>query len=229
MDIIDLSIKLNIDVPSSDLVGLAENAYDIANEAQATYLSLDNPEIHIWVEQGSTKYRTKIIAGLALLYNVVSQIDGFVGGLEKIYDYSHKAMNYMTEKVIEPTPTRVVEVKRSAGLVGKLAKIMREVQQGKLTPDNATDRVMKLLESEDATEETKLKLLSSFALAAEATYRVPGKQLEIFPETEIAVGSKPMPSKRSLPKAPPMEPSLQGVELWYNRRTGTKEIKMYTK
>jgi hypothetical protein len=229
MEILDLSIKLNIDVPSSDLISLAESAYDLANDAQSRYLGLDDPEIHIWVEQGSTKYRTKIYAGLIVFYNVISNIDGFVGGLEKIYDYGSKTMNYITERVIEPAPFRVMEVKRSVGLPEKIKKILRDVQQGKLSPDNATSKVMKLLEAEEADEQLKLKFLNSFMATAEVTYRSPGNQLNVFPEEEILISTKSLPPKSSHPKAPPVEASLQGVELWYNRRTGNKEVKMYTK
>jgi hypothetical protein len=55
MDIVDLSVKLDRNVPALNLMSLAESVYEIVDHAQTDYLGFENPEIHVWIEQGSLK------------------------------------------------------------------------------------------------------------------------------------------------------------------------------
>jgi hypothetical protein len=159
MDVVDLSVKLDLSVPAENLTKLAEDLYELVEKAQADFLGFDYPEIHVWVEQGSLSYRAKIIIGFNMLVAAVSNYGGFVDGVEKIYEHSNKAINYVNEKLIEHNSSRVVDSKRSAGLPEKIKFIMRSVQQGKLSPDEATEKVIKLLEFEEGDSQMKKVLL----------------------------------------------------------------------
>ena len=228
MDIIDLSIKLNLSIPPNDLVVLAEKAYDTVYYAQDTYLKFEEPEIHIWVEQGSVSYRTKVLIGLMAFYHVVSGIDGFVGGLEKIYNYSCKTIDYVSEALIDEKPNRVIEIKKSTGFTQKIRKVLQDVHNGKCSPDDATYKVIKLLEVEDDNPATKRRFIDSFNNAAKENYRSSSTQLKMFPDEEMILRDK-VHKKRTLPKAPPVEASLQGVEIWYDIKTKRKVVRSYTK
>jgi hypothetical protein len=54
-------------------------------------------------------------------------------------------------------------------------------------------------------------------------------QLKAFPDDEFIVEPRTVPKRKPVSKSPPVEASLQGIELWYNRRTGVKEMRRYTK
>lgn len=229
MDVVDLSIKLNLNVPAESLRNIAEDVYELVDTAQASFLGLENPEIHVWVEQGSLNYRTKIIAALNIMFVAVSGYGGFIDGVEKIYEHSKKVINYVNEKLIESTPSKVLESKRSAGFPEKVKLIMRSVQQGKLTPDQATEKLIKLLEAEEGDSDLKESIVVSFRQSAKAEFRTANVQLEAFPSDDFKIESKTSPVKKPTSKPPLDEASLQGVELWYNRRTGIKEIRTYIK
>lgn len=229
MDVVDLSVKLDLNVPAENLKSLAEDVYELVDRAQANLLGFENPEIHVWVEQGSLSYKAKIIIGLNMFYAAVSGYGGFIDGVEKIYEHSNKVINYVNEKLIAPNASKVVDAKRSAGLPEKIKSILRSVQQGKLSPDEATDKVIKLLEFEEGDSQLKKRIVSSFRQSAEDEFREPDIQLKAFPDDEFKVERKAVPFRKPVSKLPPNEASLQGIELWYNRRTGTKEIRRYTK
>lgn len=229
MELLDLSVKLDLYVDSSELIVVAEQLYKIADDAQSSFIGVDDVEIHVWVEQGSISKRTKIIIGWGFFFQTVCGIDSFIGGLEKIAGYSEKVINYVTTRIIERDPTKILEVRRSSGLPGKITDILRKVQQGKCSPEDATDKVMKLIEVEDGDSHSKETFLTSFTVTAERNFRSPLIQLKMFPEEEIKASKKPSPIKRSSPETPLRELSLQGIELWYDKKLGRKEIRMYTK
>lgn len=229
MELVDLSIKLDLSVSSDNLLELAEDAYKVVYEAQVRFIDVEDAEIHVWVEQGSLKYRAKIFAGLLVFYNVVSGIDGFVGGLEKAYQYSNKAINYISEKLVEPTPTKVIEFKRSAGLPEKIKKILRDVSDGRVSVEQGTNNVTKLLQREEADLNIKQRIVDSFKITAESAYHSPLTQLNLFGEENEPVLVTKAPTRRSLPSPIPVQASLSGIELWYDHRTGKKHIKRYVK
>jgi hypothetical protein len=227
MDLIDLSIKLNLNVNSDDLTSLADNAYELTFDAQERYLGFKDCEIHVWVEQGTVSYKTKVIIGLVTLYNVISGIDGFVGGLEKVYNYSNQAINYLSTKLVEPNPSKVIESKRSAGATEKIKKILSDLQQGKYSVDVATGKVEKLIDAEEANDHLKEQFIDLFSSAAKASYKSSDIQLYMFPQEE-PLTKKPVPRK-PVRRRPLSEPSLQGVEIWYDVKTGRKQIRKYRK
>lgn len=229
MELLDLSVKFDDNIASNELVTQAEQLLEITERASSLYKEFANVEIHVWVEQGSITKRTKWFIGLTTLLNVVSNIDSVIGGLEKICTYSEKAMAYIAQEVAKPTPYKVSSVKRSAGLPQKITEILHKVQRGKYSPEEATQCVMRLIESEDADSNSKESFFNSFRAVAEQSYRAPWVQLPLFPGMEIESEVKPDPSKKRKPKVPVKEISLQGVELWYDKKTGRREIRRYTK
>jgi len=229
MDIVDLSVKLDLNVPAENLKSLAEDVYELVDRAQANLLGFENPEIHVWVEQGSLNYKAKIIIGLNLFYAAVSGYGGFIDGVEKIQEHSTKVINYINEKLIAPNPSRVMDSKRSAGLPEQIKSIIRSVHQGKLSPEEATEKVTKLLEAEEGDSHVKESIVKSFWQSAKDQYREPYMQLKAFPDDEFTVEPRTVPKRKPVPKLPPVEASLHGIELWYDRRTGAKEIRRYTK
>lgn len=227
MELLDLTIKLEQNVSATDLVKRAKDLYELAVRARQANDLPDDIEIHVWVEQGSLISKSKWYIALTAFVGLVNNFDSFTNGIEKIYQYSEKAMTYITQEVIESTPANAT-VKRSAGLSEKITKLLYQVQQGTYTPEEASGRIMKLIEKEE-DEQAKALLISSFNSAAEASYRSPWVQLPLFPGTDIVDKGTKEPNKRKKSTLPKPNMSLQGVELWYDKKTGRRELRKYVK
>lgn len=229
MEIIDLSIKLDINVSDNDLVLYAEKSYDIALIAHERYLDFGEKDIHVWAEQGSLTLRTKVGLAITTFVNVMCHLDGIIGAAEKAYTYGSKAMTYITQESIEPYHGRIIDVKRSPGLAERITQITRDISKGKLTPEEGTKKLMKMLEKENADAETTEKLLNDFKLSAKAIYNSPTVQLYMFGEEEMGVIAPPMGNSKRLPRKQPIKGSLLGVEIWYDQRTGQRRLREYVK
>ena len=96
IEVVDHSLKLNLNVPDNEIINLGYRSYNLAQEAKLKFYNLPEGSVHVWVEQGSVNYRTKIYYGLFTIINFVSHFDGFVGGVEKMVLYSNKAMDFIT-------------------------------------------------------------------------------------------------------------------------------------
>lgn len=120
LEIINLSLTLNLNVPGNRIIEIGLQSYDLAQEAKKRFFNYPDSNVHVWVEQGSINYKYKVGVGLVTLYNIVSGIDGFVGGIEKIVSYCNNAMTYITQKSIDneyPQNTKVISHQRSTGLI----------------------------------------------------------------------------------------------------------------
>lgn len=228
MELLELSIKLDLSVSEAELVPLAERAFEIAYQAQDQYLGFTDVEIHVWVEQGSTNYRTKILAGLTALYFGIANFDGFVSGLERINDLGQKTINYITENTVKNSKSQIIRISGSIGLSEKLTKILKDIQAGKLTPEQGTNKVLKLLQIEVGSPQEKKRVFEDFQ-AAIGDVTIQGEQLEMFPEAIYVIEDNPKKPRKSLPFKNEEKPSLQGVEIWYDRKSGRREIRRYTK
>ena len=198
-------------------------------KAQERYLDFPDADIHVWAEQGSLSLRTKIYLGLLTVVNGISHFDGVVGGLEKIYSYSTKAMNYITTESIPQGHVNNMEVKRSAGFPEKVDKILRDVKYGKLTVEEGRRKVINLLDKEPEEQAIKDQFLHKFKLSAESIYDYPMEQLYMFPEEESTIPTKPSRNNNGLPKKAPAKATLQGVEIWFDQKTGRKRVRKYVK
>lgn len=227
MEIIDLSIKLNLNVQEEELVAYAERSYEVTFKAHELYLNFTEPDIYIWAEQGSLNLKNRILYPLAIITGL-GQVDGAIGGLEKLYSYSSKAMNYIIQETVPDKADRITNVKRSAGLPEQVLKILTNVRNGKLTVEAGTNKVLKLLAREEGDTSVKEEILHQFQKSASDNYRRPLEQLAMFPSEEIYVIDE-KPGRKKIPSRLPVTPSLQGVEIWYDHRTKKRSFRKYVK
>ncbi|NEM99137.1 hypothetical protein [Pontibacter burrus] len=152
LEVANLSLKLNLNVPDYKIIDIGLDSFNLALEAQQKFFQTSDGKVHVWVEQGSVKYRYKLYYGLLTLVNIMGNFDGFVGGIEKVVTYGNKAMDYITQESIVSHNTQNVIVlshSRSLGFPGKVKALMTEVSKGHLTPEEATDKIINLLEEEE--------------------------------------------------------------------------------
>jgi hypothetical protein len=228
MDIIDLSIKLNLNVQDEELVAYAERSYEITVKAHELYLNFTEPDIYVWAEQGSLNLRNRILYPLAAVVTILGQVDGAIGGLEKLYSYSSKAMNYITQETVPSNAGRIINVKRSAGLSEQVIKILTNVKSGKLTVEAGTNKVLRLLAKEEGDASVKEEILNQFQESASENYQRPLEQLTMFP-SEVMYVIDEKPGSKKIPSKPPRTLSLQGVEIWYDHRTKKRHFRKYVK
>lgn len=228
MEIMDLSIKLNLNVQEEELITYAERYYNVTLSAHDLYLNFTEPDIYIWAEQGSLNLRNKVIYPLAAAVTILGNIDGVIGGLEKLYSYSSKAMTYITTETLPKSSQRVISVKRSAGLPEKVYKILANVRNGKLTVEAGTEKLLKLLAQEEGDASIKDAIVNQFQESAYEIYKRPLEQLTIFPSEEMYIINE-KPNRRKIPSKPPVTPILQGVEIWYDHRTKKRSFRKYIK
>lgn len=226
MELVDLWIKFDANVNDEELLPLAETAFNIALDAQKMFLDFPDTEIHVWVEQGTTNFKTKVIAGIVILYNGIANLDGFVNGVKMINEYSQKTINYITEQTIENNNSQVLNISGSKGTPEKLAKILTEVKSGSITVAEGTNKVLKLIEAEEGTAEEKEFIINSFKAAAEDT--TGNAQIKLFNDIEYTTNPKES-SKRTRSSKPAAKASLHGIEMWYDRRTGQRHVRRYNK
>ncbi len=228
MEIIDLSIKLNLNVQEEELIVYAERYYNVTIRAHELYLNFTEPDVYIWAEQGSLNLRNKVIYPLAAAVTILGNIDGVIGGLEKLYSYSSKAMTYITTETLPKGSQRVISVKRSGGLPEKVFRILANVRSGKLTAEAGTEKVLKLLAQEEGDASVKEEILNQFQESAYESYRRPIEQLTMFPPEEMYVIDE-KPGRKKAPSRPPVTPTLQGVEIWYDHRTKKRSFRKCVK
>lgn len=228
MEIIDVTVKLDLDVEDDALVKYADQSYHIALKAVQIYLDVPDPAIHVWAEQGSLNLKTKVWIPLMAISTSLAQIDGIVGGIEKVYTYSKKAMTYIAQETSAYTEAEVLSIKKSGGLPQKITEVLSKVKAGRLTVDSGTEKILILLENEDGDAQFKDDILRQFRDVAEIAYNPhPEKSVIFRPRNNYSM--KDTQSRREVPVKRPVTPSLQGVEIWYDPKTGQRTLKRYQK
>lgn len=176
MNLVDLFIKIDLNVSPQQLNKYAEDAYELAEKAKSFFVDIQDPQIHIWVEQGSLSFKAKIAIGAATTVTFLAQFDGALSGLERLNNYSKRATSFIATQIIEHTPGRVLETKNAQGVPEKILKIFKDVERGKITAEQGTNKVIKLFDSEKDSI-AKEAIINSIRLTADKSYKHPDEFL----------------------------------------------------
>lgn len=232
LELIDLSFKINANISKEGLLDVGMRSFDIANEAQAKFLDFQDTSIHVWIEQGSISFKYKILAGIIVIYNAVSGLDGFVGGLEKIVGYSGKAINYITQesvKIKDKNPSDIISYKPTAGFLGDVSSIMKKVRNGQTTPEQATDQVKRLLEKEVEHPDLTNEFINKFYDTSTLIYKTPNEQLDLFPYKKYNTEKLDKSKFNKKPTSPILKPQQEGIEIWQDLKSKETMVRTYVK
>ncbi len=222
-----------------ELKEVANYAFDLASSAMPKYLKIKDTEIHVRIEEGSLKSKITIGAALSTLYFGIATYGSFVRGVNTIVDQLHDVTHYINQEMIKhlkPGKQGIIARRNSTGVPGKLQKLFKEVEQGKLSADDATTMALSLLRqsSEGIPEEIEKDIKKSVSEIK------PNQTL--YDEERIEVPAEEIPSEAKKDKQPfkqrkypldipfhdrPRRRRKLGVEVWKTPLDSKRKIRYY--
>jgi hypothetical protein len=229
--VIDLgSAKFLIRIPTlseEQLDAYSTDLFDSWERYLEKHVSIPDYSLYLEVEEGSVKGIGKIAAGLSALYLGIGQYDGFVSGVNTISAQVQASSEFLIKNAVEPfieqTPNH--KCRKSSGQLGKLERLLRRVQSGALTAEDAAAKAEEIF-SEDAGDcpEFMNSMLQAF-MGAPPTPEQLDLDIDIpLVDSEssriVAISRLPLPDR---PALPPRE--MYRVEIWRTSKRQRREIK----
>lgn len=208
----------------SRLSAYATSLFDRWDSEVAESLRLDDYGLLLEVEDGSIKGKGRIVTVASALFVAISGYGSFSGGLRQIAADIRDVGSFLVnqaEKQAAGLGGRVVDSRKDAGKFGRLYRLFRDVQSGRLSPEDATQQATQLFEGEDVSEEQLRRV-------QDALHHLPrfGPQLE-FPEDLIGEGPRRRrPLRNDRPKPAPTETDGLRVQVWKDTRYDPRHVRV---
>lgn len=228
---IDLgSAKFLIRIPTlseEQLDAYSTELFDSWERYLEEHVSIPDYSLYLEVEEGSVKGIGKIAAGLSALFVGIGQYDGFVSGVNTISAQVQASSDFLIKNAVEPfieqTPNH--KCRKSSGQLGKLERLLRRVQSGSLTPEDAAAKAEEIF-SEDAGDCPEF--MNSMQQAFVGAPPTP-EQLDL--DIDIPLVDSESSRIVAIPRLPlhdrPALPSREKyrVEIWRSSKRQRREIK----
>jgi hypothetical protein len=229
--VIDLgSAKFLIRIPTlseEQLDAYSTELFDSWERYLEEHVSIPDYSLYLEVEEGSVKGIGKIAAGLSALFVGIGQYDGFVSGVNTISAQIQASSDFLIKNAVEPfieqTPNH--KCRKSSGQLGKLERLLRRVQSGSLTPEDAAAKAEEIF-SEDAGDCPEF--MNSMQQAFVGAPPTP-EQLDL--DIDIPLVDSESSRLAAIPRLPlPDRPALPSrekyrVEIWRSSKRQRREIK----
>lgn len=198
--------------------------FDQWDEYIGKSLIIPDYSLSLEIEEGSIKGLGKIAATAAALYFGIGQYGSFVSGIETIIGQARSVGNYLVEKAETLGDSKgSLKVKRRSETLGSLERLFHDVQNGKISAEEATSKAKSLLGDESPelihSLEQEFKTLPLHPQQIEINFHDP-----IFSE-EKKIEKTKKPIQPRLP-TPPVVPSKNlRVEIWRESKKQHKKIR----
>jgi hypothetical protein len=205
------SAEIYIDIPSLPREELEIYSRELFTQWENhvdTYLELSDYSLSISVEDGSVKALGKIAVGLYALYIGIGQYGSFISGLKTIKDQVSEASDYFGKEAVAPFEKHnsAPSFKKRGEVLAKLEGIIKKVESGKLTAEEALEQSKALLGQEnDVPEfyselEASLTSIPSHPSEQQLEFDIPRPESEALP-----VKPRSKSPSSPIPKQPPIE------------------------
>jgi hypothetical protein len=207
-------------INTDEIDALAEYAYESAEAAASEYLEVHPVGIAVRVEEGSIEIIVTIGAYASALFAAISGYGGFCDGLSRIKNHARLAGKFVSERILH----RAKEKGRSrvtTGQVGKLQRLFRDVEAGRLTADKATQKALDVFVKvgEKISPELKETITKEFT---QIPVRPSEKERIEFPPE--LVEHQPLRERKEIPRR---RVRRRGVEIWRNPGEDKKNKRQY--
>jgi hypothetical protein len=213
-----------------DLVSFAERVFDQFDRAAARYLprNFENYELRLLVEEGSVEGRSNLLVAASALHLAITGTGELISSLKEIGWLSGEVSSRVAEAAVKESGASAsrIRVRRGKGVVGKLHKLFHDVEEKRLHPDEATMKVIELLESEgDVSDQMLGEIRGEFHDAFQYAADHPG-QLDL----DLALdpgGVELPPSTPAPPRRRPETPAIPHttVEIVKEGREGKPRVR----
>lgn len=188
-------------------------------------LIIPDYSLSLEIEEGSIKGLGKIAVTAAALYVGIGQYGSFVSGIETIIGQTRSIGNYLVEKAETLGESKgSLKVKRRSETLGALGRLFHDVQNGKISAEEATSKAGILL-GEDSPE-----LINSLGQEFK-TLPLHPQQIEIhfndpiFSEEEKKIEKTKKPIQPKTPTTPVIPSKNLRIEIWRESRKQQKKIR----
>ena len=228
---IDLgSAKFLIRIPAlseEQLDAYSTELFDSWEKHLEDNISIPDYSLYLEVEEGSVKGIGKIAAALYALYLGIGQYDSFVSGVKTISEQVRASSEFLIKNAVEPfneqSPSH--KCRKSSGQLGKLERLLRRVQNGSLSPEDAAAKAERIFREDAGDCPEFIDSMQQAFLGAPPTPEQLDLDIDlplVDSQTSRIVATPRLPP-RDRPALPPRE--KYRVEIWRRSKRQKREIK----
>lgn len=205
------SVDIYIDAPSLSREELEEYSRSLFDQWEAyvgDHLGLSDYSLSLSVEDGSVKALGKIGVGLCALYMGIGQYGSFISGVKIIKAQVNDVSEYLGERAVVPFSENQIKpkVRKRGEALSRLEGIIKKVEAGEMSVEEALEKAKALLGNEDDVPEFYDGLKGSLT---DIPNHPSENQFELNITTEQACLLEdkhgPKASKLPRPKQPPID------------------------
>jgi hypothetical protein len=229
--VIDLgSAKFLIRIPAlseEQLDAYSTELFDSWEKHLEGKISIPDYSLYLEVEEGSVKGIGKIAAALYALYLGIGQYDGFVSGVKTISAQVQASSEFLIKNAVEPfneqSPSH--KCRKSSGQLGKLERLLRRVQSGSLTPEDAAAKAQGIFREDSGDCPEFMDSMKQAFLSAPPTPEQLDLDIKIplIDSQTSRIFTAPRLPPQDRPALPPRE--KYRVEIWRRSKKQKREIK----
>ena len=229
------STQFNFDVNSihtHSLEALSSHLFDEWQDYVDQSLRLPDYSLFLEIEEGSIIGRGKIASAAKHLLIGISAYGGFMAGLDYISKQLAASSSFLAKQaqVAFACDTSQATVHKKRGAPAKLHNLFNKVQNGSLTPEEASILAERILGEEAADApgfiDAISKALTDCPRPPEQTHLQFDDLMEISPAGKVSGTERRKPSKRAPPD--PLAPLHYRIEVWRNSKEEKKRTKITT-
>lgn len=219
-------------LPEIELRAYSLRLFDIWDQHLEDRLPLPDYALHLELEEGSLKGRGRVAAAAIALVTAVSTGGGFISGVKEIVWVVKEAGTLLAREAAVPygNANPQVKVRRGAGKLGEIERLIQRVQNGQLDRHEAAILARAVFaeeQDEPGMEELRVAALDAVDTAPRAPTQLylPLEEFEVLPTrgSQRRQSQSPRPPKPK-PTLPP--PERFRAEVWRESKRDPKRVQI---
>jgi hypothetical protein len=213
-------------LPRREFEQYGTTLFDAWDRFLAMELKLPDFSVGLELEEGSIKGRGVVRTVGTALFVGITGYGGLVQGIQMINATIRTSGKVLVDSAAEPfhIPEAIRRFRRGPGFPGRLERLFARVKKGELTPEEATQIALSMLEGEP---DIPPELIESVKRSIASVHRNPQQlslPLELQDDSESPYAPDPRgPSReRSHPPLPPIE--RLRLEIWKESKSGVRRV-----